>query len=169
MDATGENLTDAEQQQITAALATLRIIAGALIMGVASFAAITIIIAGGAPNGNGTILFWIAIAVAVAGIIASQIATAIMSRAGAKQDLSVERSIALYTTRMIVGLAILEGAAFVNLVFFIITGRWLLFAAVALLVIFMFAKFPTRGGLVRWIEERKQLAALEGNEYEPEA
>lgn len=164
MDTSGATFTDAEQRQVTAALLTLRIIAGALIMGVATFAAVTIFLVNDNPNDDWSLLFWLALGGTVLAIIMSQVMTAMVSRGAVTRDITVEKALAIYSQRVIVGMAILEGAAFFTLVIFLIEGQWLLLAATALLVVLMFIKFPSRGGLVRWIEERRQLAELAGNE-----
>ena len=65
--------------------------------------------------------------------------------------------LAQYQTRMIVGLAVLEGAAFFNLVAYIIEGRWWSMVAVAVLLFWMLTAFPTVGKLARWAEDRRQL------------
>ncbi len=164
MSIDGTRITPHNERQISATLMTLRIIAGALIMGVITFSVIAISQGSENPNQGWSILFWVAIGGAVVAIIASQVASAIIPRSATTQGISVERALAIYSQRTIVGLAILEGAALLTVVIFLIEGQWVLLAATAFLILLMLLRIPSRGRLIQWIEERQQLGQLSGNE-----
>ncbi|MFH5805027.1 hypothetical protein [Alienimonas sp. DA493] len=66
-----------------------------------------------------------------------------------------------FQTRLIVRLAMLEGAAFLNLVALMLEDWWPLWLVVATLLIAMLTEIPTARGLRRYVEGREQLAALE--------
>ena len=57
---------------------------------------------------------------------------------------------------MIVGLALLEGAAFFNIIAYMIAGHIWSLGIVAGLVVIMLLSFPTRGRVAFWIEDRMQ-------------
>ena len=73
---------------------------------------------------------------------------------------SLAEFIALYQVRMIVGLAILEAAAFFNLVAFQLEHHWLSLAATGVLVIFMLANWPTRSKIQSWVRTQREMATL---------
>lgn len=66
-----------------------------------------------------------------------------------------------FQTRMIVRLAVLEGAAVINLVFWLIEGWWPTWLVVGVLLAAMLAQVPTTGKVRRYVEARDQLRALE--------
>src|SRR5262249_19506510 len=64
-------------------------------------------------------------------------------------------------TTMLVGLALLEGAAFMACTAYLLEGQTLVLAVVALVVLFMLLQFPTEGRVRAWIERQAdQLAQL---------
>lgn len=66
---------------------------------------------------------------------------------------------AMYQVTLIVGAAILEGAAFYNLIAYMLEHQSInLLFAVGLLIAILF-KFPTRGGIESWINDEQTLIA----------
>jgi hypothetical protein len=69
----------------------------------------------------------------------------------------------LFQTRLIIGYAILEGAAFFNLVAYMLERQDVGLATVGLLLGAMLLKFPTRGKLESWLaDEMKSIDELRG-------
>ncbi|QDT15636.1 hypothetical protein [Alienimonas californiensis] len=66
-----------------------------------------------------------------------------------------------FQSRLIVRLAMLEGAAFLNLVALMLEDWWPLWLVVAVLLIAMLTEVPTAQKLRRFMEGRAQLAQLE--------
>jgi len=62
---------------------------------------------------------------------------------------------AVLQVRTIIGLALLEGAAFFNLVACIFEHNWWSLAVAGGLVFWMLARFPTTTGVEQWIETQK--------------
>jgi hypothetical protein len=62
----------------------------------------------------------------------------------------------LYQTKMIVGMAILEGAAFVNLIAYMTEKQFWSYGIVAFLVGVMAISFPSQGQFEGWAEEMKR-------------
>ncbi|NOY40548.1 MAG: hypothetical protein GXP26_01750 [Planctomycetes bacterium] len=59
--------------------------------------------------------------------------------------------VAMYQVRLIVGVAILEGAAFFNVIANMLEGQAISLAMVALLLVAIFFNFPTRSSIENWI------------------
>ena len=60
-----------------------------------------------------------------------------------------------FNTKMIVGLALLEGAAFFNGIAFLLEGHIPSLIAVAVLIGLMLARFPTQSGIASWVEDQE--------------
>ncbi len=106
------------------------------------------------------------VAAAVAGVVVvvRQVVLGVMSgqavpKAGVAEP-TPQAAFGLYQTRLIVGLGLLEGAAFFNLIAYLLEGHWWSYLVVAALLTWMLASFPTRDRLRRWIDDREQLKSL---------
>ena len=66
----------------------------------------------------------------------------------------------IFQTKTIIGLALLEGAAFFNLIACIVEHNWWSLAIVGALVFWMLAMFPTKTRVLQWIET-KQMTSTE--------
>lgn len=144
---------------VTQALTVCKIIAGALVFGVVAFAAVVIALRLGESPANAALVSYIAAGFAAVAVVARQVILGVLGgRTGTSQHGGGTAGVlALYQTRMIVGLALLEGAAFFNLVAYMLEGHWWTLAVVAALLAWMLAAFPTRTRLRRWVEDREQL------------
>jgi hypothetical protein len=65
---------------------------------------------------------------------------------------NLETLYGVYLTRMIIGLALLEGAIFFNVVAYIIEQNWWSLAVASGLLFWMLIKFPTHTRVEHWIE-----------------
>ncbi len=61
----------------------------------------------------------------------------------------------IFQSKTIIGLALLEGAAFFNLVACILEHHWWSLAVAAGLVLWMLAMFPNKQRVLQWIETQK--------------
>lgn len=163
-------------------LRIMQIIAGALIAGVLSFAGIaTFIVFGQAPVaqpggqppvavGGSEIVMYMAMAFAAVAVVMSFVVPNLISAAGVKgiakmaQDGTSTGSKELFgrllgvaQTRMIIAMALVEGAAFFNLIAFIITKSLIPPAVVGALLLVMAIHFPTKFKLARWLEDQQRL------------
>lgn len=73
----------------------------------------------------------------------------------------------IYQTQFIVGMALLEGGAFLNLVAFLIEGSPLNLAVAGALLLFMIIRLPTRSGLAHWLEHQQRLLRDESQATRP--
>lgn len=148
---------------------TVQIICAALAGGVVMFAAV-VSVAGLAPDPPaGQMLSLMGLVFGVASVFGRIVVPGIvpvpptklnMGDADASEATEVNRRalalFAIYQTQMIIGLAILEGAAFFNVIAYMLEGNvWSLGAAGGLIVV-MLLTFPTRSRVAFWIENRMQ-------------
>jgi hypothetical protein len=145
----------------TAVVRISQIVAGALITGVVIFAGIAFFIANGAPPPTPLISL---IAVAFAGVIAVMrfVVPRLMVGAtknqlrGMPEPELLLRLAGLYQSKTIVGLALLEGAAFFNLVAYTIEKQLWTYGIVAFLLTLMAMSFPSEGQFESWAEDVKR-------------
>ena len=158
---------------VTAAVRTSQIIAGALMGGVVMFGVIAVAIAGNNPP-VGPLLPLMALGFAAVMIIARFVVSAAMVSSSRTHILNEVRGGRLqnssqiagqfygaFQTRMIVGMAVLEGAAFFNLVAYMMASRWWNLAAAGVLLLLMAAMFPTKNKLEQWVHDQLQLMEVE--------
>ena len=138
-----------------------QIIAGALVMGVVIFACIAFFIAkGDGPQFPMMSLMAIGFA-GVATVMRFVIPTVIVNggKAQLKQTAADEQPMVLaglYQTKTIVGMALLEGAAFFNLIAYIMEKQVWTYGVVAFLLAVMAISFPSQGQFESWAEEMKR-------------
>jgi hypothetical protein len=67
----------------------------------------------------------------------------------------------LYQTRMLIRAAPVEGAAFFNLIAFLVAGQAFSLGIALGLLLVLISLFPTRDGVARWIETQRERVAQE--------
>ncbi len=67
---------------------------------------------------------------------------------------------AIYQIKHIVGLALLEGAALINIVFFMLTGQMWMLAMAAAPIAMMAASFPWKERVELWVQEQSHLIEM---------
>jgi hypothetical protein len=161
---------NAEQERFLRAMLTnMRIISAALISGVIVFLVVVLFVIKGDRQPGSPLLTYIGLAFGalalvfafiVPGLIGSSIRQALID--GKRVDLPAQfkanpevgivgNLLFLFQTRLIIGYAILEGAAFFNLVAYMIERQDVSLAIVGLLLAAMLVKFPTRGKIEGWL------------------
>ena len=160
-------------------LFTMRIIAGALIAGVLTFAGIASFVVfsqlpaaqpGGQPQNGSEIIMYLGLAGAVGAVVMSFFVPNLIATAGVKgvakmaQDGTATgpkelfgRLLSVAQVKMIIALALIEGAAFFNLIAFIITKSLIPPVVVGALLFVMAIHFPTKFKLARWLEDQQRL------------
>ena len=158
---------------VTATVRTSQIIAGALMAGVIMFGAVVVAMTWNKPPGDPVIPI-IAVGLAIFAIVARYAVAAAMV-SGSRTEIAKEvrsgrlqestavagRLYGAYQTRLIVALALLEGAAFFNLIAYMLAARWWNLAAAGVLLLMMAAAFPTRTKLEQWVHDQLQLMEVE--------
>ncbi len=164
-------------------LRIMQIIACALIAGVLSFAGVaSFIVFGQAPAAqpgvqppaaaqNGSeIIMYLAMAFAAGAVVMSFVMSKLVSAAGVKGVAKMARDgtstgskelfgrlLGVAQTKMIIAMALVEGAAFFNLIAFIITKSLIAPAVVGALLCVMAIHFPTKFKLARWLEDQQRM------------
>lgn len=149
---------------MTARLRVMQIIAAALIVGVLFFAGITVAQTLDKPPGE-PFLAYLAAGFAVMQVMLWGILPTVISCGACRQmrrttDLEetgrTSALVGIYQTKMIVAMALLEGAAFFNLIAYLVCAYWWSLAVAGGLTVLMVTGFPTRFRVDSWIETQQQ-------------
>ena len=77
-----------------------------------------------------------------------------------KETSSTQQYLGVYQTRLITKLALLEGAAFINIVALQAEQSWWSLGTAGFVVILMIAGFPTQSKIEFWIQAQKEMSSL---------
>lgn len=147
----------------------------ALIMGVVTFGIIVILIGQNKEPGKGLpVITYLGMSLAALMLVLRMIIPNLIARnqfAQAMQEAREEEHqdeeqvlgtfYQIFMVRMIIGLALLEGAAMLNLVAMIIENQKLAFIPVVILLLVMIASMPTKSKLDGWIRNQMENYNLE--------
>ena len=148
-----------------ASVRSMQIVASALMAGVLFFAAIVAVVTGSKLNGQPDVLTWMggafaAVAVVIHFVLPPMIAKKSWERAIANglrqksESEQIQHAMNDYQCQLIVGHALLEGAAFMNLTV-LIAGRSVINLGVVIaLLVLMLIRFPTTTKVTWWIQDR---------------
>ena len=150
-----------------ASVRTMQIIAAALMIGVLSFLLVVLLMTKGDVLGlnNPSLITLIAagfgflmivIHFVVPGVISNQqIGNSVAGgQKGVDEESKKQQVLAIFQIQLIVGLALLEGAAFFNLIALMIGKSGFSLGVVVLLVCLMLMKFPTRDKVSFWVQDK---------------
>jgi len=153
-----------ENPQITQQLRTLQIIVVALAMGCLTFAVFVIYSnQGKQPIGNTISILAAAVAV-VMGLLKTILPNTISSiqntnrsrrQKESESESSPNGAMAKFTTKTIVACAFLEGAAFFNVIAYMLEGNLWSIGIAGVLIAFMLMEFPSENRFQRWEEKLK--------------
>jgi hypothetical protein len=156
----------------------MQIVAGALVLGVVVFLAVAVVIgsnrpagAGRAPAGDLPIISLVAavllavqapLAFLLPGLVTRNGLRQIASGSGrsfpdpgaAEGNTDVARLLGLWQTTLIIGLALLEGTAFLGCIAFLVEAQPFAVAVVLVSLLLMAVKFPTEGRVLAWLEQQ---------------
>lgn len=172
-------LTEVQERFLKKSLLTMQIIAGALIQGVVVFLVVVVFLLPPPPNrvavfssyiGLGFALVAMAMSLVVPNIILASTKKSLvkgkpselLKQYGEVSNLGFLAPLTgLYQTRMIIAMALLEGAAFFNLVSYMMERQPFTLAVVGMLLLALVMNFPTRRGLEKWLaQETKSIAEM---------
>jgi hypothetical protein len=170
-------LTKDQREYVKLAVRTMQIIVAAMAAGVGVFFAVVLVISPNAKPAGGPpaelLVSYIAAAAGLAGILAWAVVPRIITsgnrqaivhgklapRAGLSQNLpmtdermQIRPIIAMYQTSLIVGCAILEGAAFFNLVAYMLEQQPMNLVVAGVLLLLLLTQIPTVSRLASWVE-----------------
>ena len=153
----------------------MNIIWFAMILGVVVFAIVASVIGlqqepkDGMPLmtyvGMGMAAFMLGVSLIVPNIIANQQFQAAMQRGQFETEEDKKQFMTdleqVYMTKFLIGMALIEGGAFLNLVFLLVEGQVLAYIPVAVLVLCMIAGKPSQAKLEAWIRYQMETYNLE--------
>ena len=161
------NDTNLQGPEFEGAVRGMQIVAAALMIGAFNFLFVVVLTNGGDVFGlkQPALITVIAAVIGaimigahftVPGMIArSQLKTAAsQGLMGQDEESQNEKALLVYRTQLIVGLALLEGAAFLNLAALMIDKSESSLAVFALLICLMLLKFPTRTKVTWWVQDK---------------
>jgi pilus assembly protein TadC len=144
---------------IDAEVLILRIITLSLVMGVVIFGLIVVFVMGAldpanaAPAGPFTTMSYMGAAFAAVAFVLHLVIPNFIARETINKGNGSERSkLDAFRMKTIVALALLEGAAFMNLVAVMTEHQWWSLAVAGGLVFWMLARFPTRYMIENWLQ-----------------
>jgi hypothetical protein len=158
----------------------MRIIVVALVMGVVAFSLIALLSSGGAKPDRQPIVSFMGLFFAAVMFVAREVVSKFIVASARKKIASggwqspqqaarqvseeatlEEKFLFTYRIRLIVRAVPLEGAAFFNLIAFMMDHEWWSFAIAAVFAAINLSTFPSRDGLLSWIDQQIELLALE--------
>lgn len=139
---------------------TLQIITLAMVTGVLLFAGIVVFLQltqDAGPNAaTGVIISTLGAGFAVAAFVMHLVVPSLIARQQARSA-SDEQLYEVFQSKTIIGLALLEGAAFFNLVAGMVEQQWWSLAVAGGLVFWMLTMFPTQTRVAQWVETQQML------------
>lgn len=134
---------------LVAQVRTMQIIVGAMAMGCVMFAIVVLTILQPQPVNGQPMIAYIAAAFGLAGLVAGTVVPRVMAG-------SQPATAGGYQTSLIIGLALYEGAAFFNLVAYMLEGQMYSLAVAVVLIAAIVMSLPTVGGVQDWIDARSR-------------
>ncbi len=164
-DDLNNSATELQAPKFEAAVRGMQIIAVALMMGVLMFLGVVLVLTQGDISGKPETLTMMAAGFGFLMIVLHFVIPAISFRNQLRQavaeglaqksdDERTQRVVGIYQATLIVGLALLEGAAFFNLIAMMAEHCVASLGVVTLLVCLMLVKFPTRSKVSWWVEDK---------------
>ncbi len=146
-------------------LRVAQVICGAMTFGVLILLGIGLVLIEGDLDHNTDLIVLIAAGFAVTaglthGVLASRFPSSEQLREYAQAENPAEPLARFFTQRLIVALAVLEGAAVMNAVVIMIFSSWVSVIAVACLVVMMVLRFPAIGSLRDFIDVQLQQLSM---------
>ena len=144
---------------------SMQIIAAAWMLGVLVFLGMVLIITAGRIDGQPEMITMIAAGFTFLMLVNHFVIPSIMVKAQLKQvvlsgihqksgEEKIQGCCGIYQTQLIVGFALLEGAAFFNVVALMMEHCMISIALITLLLLVMAAKFPTRDKVSFWVQDK---------------
>lgn len=149
---------------------TMQIIWFAMLMGVSAFGAFVFLSHRGPPLAEPFITYIAVTSVAMA-LVMSFILPSVMSNAAIKatiaslRDMPQENAwaalVGVYQTKLIIGLAMLEGSAFFAIVAYQIEGLWWSLAAAGVALFFIVLRFPVASRVEYWCRSEYETVKMD--------
>lgn len=157
-------------------LRAMRIIVFALCMGVMSFGAVVVFLRmDGEKQPVEVMMAWVGLMFGATVLVARQVVRTAMASGARKAIIQgrpevmtipgpkteADRLLRVYQARLIVSGALPEGAAFFNLICYMIEGQWWSLAFAGACLAMVASSFPSKDGIETWIRQQQELIDLE--------
>lgn len=174
--------TNQTPQRLDQKVHVMQIIVGALMAGVVSFAAVAIVMGNGKQGGGNSLISLVAAGFALVMLATRVVIGPVIINANRRRIANgtwqapraedgstlfpsdatdADRLLAVFQLVTIVQCALPEGAAFFNLVAYIVDHQMWSLAIVGVLMLWMSSSFPTRDSVANWIGRQLELIELE--------
>jgi hypothetical protein len=137
---------------------TMQILWAGIVIGAVVFAIVVVAVGSLNQPPQGNILSLVGVVFTAMDFVAFLVMPGIMAKNAAAQLQGMpeeERWCGIYQTKLIIGLALLEGVVFLNLIACMQEHNWWSLAIAGGLVLLMLLQFPTRTRLEQWIETQR--------------
>ncbi|WP_425400923.1 hypothetical protein [Aeoliella sp.] len=142
-------MSNEDREQLAVAVRTMQIIVFSMAMGCVVFAVILLTVIQPDPTEGPPTIAYIGVAAGLAALVAGVIVPRLIAA-------SQPATAGAYQTTLIIGLAIFEGAAFLNLVAYMIEGQSFSLAVAAVLIAAIVMGMPTIGRVEDWLDARRR-------------
>lgn len=145
--------TEQSSERFRADARGLQVIGGGLLMGCVFFGALTLFMNGISEElyeGAG-LLTYLGVGIAGLAFVGSFVIPMMIGR---RQGESLDDWIGVFRSKMVVGMALCEGATFFNLIAYFIDEQLMSLGIAVLLMVRLVSQTPTAGGLESWVTER---------------
>ena len=156
--------SSAGNENLALRVRTMQIIAAGLVIGVVFFAIIVVAIGGLDQPTAGNTLAMMGAGIAGLMFVTHLVVPGIVAKSAAGQlqgKIDTEQWAGIYQMKLIIGMAMLEGAAFFNLVACMTEHNWWSMAVAGGLVLFMLIQFPNRSRVEQWMETQQLISGQE--------
>ena len=145
-------MDEQDEQFVDRTRMTLTIIVCAMAAGILTFSVVTIFLRSGKEPSEG-IFHFLALGVGAAAIVGSCIVPGIIGKNASSQG-GVRGLAGIFQTKTIIACALIEGAAFFNLVAYLIEGHKVSLFTGAACIALVLVQIPTKYRLTNWIQQR---------------
>ncbi len=149
----------------------MQIVTAGLLIGVTAFMVIAVVMTGGQFDTEPEFMFWFGLGFAAISFVVHLVVAAVIRRQqlallkpedirGLDADVQPERLIGIYRGTHIIACALLEGAAFLNIICYLTEGFVGSLGVALLLALCILARFPTAPRIHSWIKNAAEDVAL---------
>ena len=164
-------LNDVQRESLGGLLMTMRVIVAALVSGVVMFFVGVLVLRGDQAAGQPMIAYLaagFAVMAFAASLFVPQVITGPVRQSiaadSAPSGASVPEGVgdvlrlgALYQTRVIIAGALLDGAAFFNIIAYLLEGQMLTLLVTAALILALVSQFPTAARVENWVVNQREI------------
>lgn len=153
-----------ETRDLTTDVRGIQVLCAALMAGMLSFAVVALMLAkvGRGQPGADLLVPAILTGFSMLSLVPTQFVALMQSKQRPAGEVTIDSLVSAYRGSSLISWAGFEGAAFANLVGYLLAGQWWSFIIPGLALIYMAATFPTKDKLTNWLRQRHEQLEIEG-------